>query len=253
MMPSLPPIAAAEPKRERQQPAPAPEIPAAAPAAAATAANSSKFILGVVAGTTPGQRFRLMASGCTVGRQKGAILFPDDPFVSAQHATFRVREGSLSVRDEGSISGVYLTISRPEPIRVGARFCIGNRVLRYVGPIATPSAQPGKPVTYGAPIPQGSTFYLVEELLTGGRAGRAVIAPGAMTFGLDGCDFAFPKDSGVASRHCELSPTPQGAVLRDLSGGLGTFVQVEMERAVQPGDRVRLGQQILLVELSGDR
>src|SRR5262249_28670187 len=40
---------------------------------------SSRFILNVVAGSSKGQRFRLLAAGCGVGREHGAIQFKDDP------------------------------------------------------------------------------------------------------------------------------------------------------------------------------
>jgi hypothetical protein len=37
-------------------------------------------------------------------------------------------------------------------------------------------------------------------------------------------------------------------MIRDLSGGLGTFVRFVGERTLKPGDRVRIGQQTLQVE-----
>jgi len=59
------------------------------------------------------------------------------------------------------------------------------------------------------------------------------------------------NDAQLAARHCEISPAPQGAVLRDLSGGLGTFVRLTaQERPLKQGDRVRIGQQTLTVELA---
>jgi len=40
-------------------------------------------------------------------------------------------------------------------------------------------------------------------------------------------------------------------VLRDLSGGLGTFVRLAIqERPLKSGDRVRIGQQTLSVEMA---
>ena len=253
------------PPRARPAPPPAaapPTLPASAPAAAArapvartaTAAppGSSRFILGVLAGTAPGQRFRLMAAGCGVGRHRGAILFADDPFLSGQHASFRVKDNSLYVQDENSVSGVYVSISRPEPLAVGGQFCIGMRVFRYGGPLAVRKQEAGKPVSYGAPTPQGSTQYLLEELLVGGRVGRACLTPGPLfTLGQANCDLCLPGEGGIAQRHCEVSPSAQGAMLKDLSGGLGTFIRIgPAERQLLPGDRVRMGQQTLVVELS---
>jgi pSer/pThr/pTyr-binding forkhead associated (FHA) protein len=74
-----------------------------------------------------------------------------------------------------------------------------------------------------------------------------------LTIGQANCDFSYPQEEGMASRHCELSFTASGAQLRDLSGGLGTYVRVapSMDRILRAGDRVRLGQHIVQVELVG--
>ncbi len=112
----------------------------------------------------------------------------------------------------------------------------------------------GRPHVYGAPVPLGQAVYGVEEVLVGGRAGRAVVtAAPLLTIGQANCDLSFPGDEGLAGRHCELSPTPTGALLRDLSGGLGTYVRLAagVERPLRPGDRVRLGQHVLQVENLG--
>lgn len=230
--------------------APAPKAaPAARPAPAA-----SRFGLSVIAGTSRGQRFKLPVTGCTVGRTRGAILFAEDAFLSAQHASFLIKDSVLHVRDESSASGVYVTISAPETIAPMALFIAGQRLFRFTGKLESPPPVPGQPVIYGAPVPLGQGVYGVEEILVGGRSGRAVITVAPLfTIGQANCDLSYPQDEGLASRHCELSPSPTGAQLRDLSGGLGTYVRLapQVERPLRPGDRVRLGQHILQVELLG--
>jgi pSer/pThr/pTyr-binding forkhead associated (FHA) protein len=232
-----------------------PAGPAVAPAAAPRQAPAaSKFGLTVVAGTTRGQRYKLPVTGCVVGRSRGAILLQEDAFVSALHATFLVKEGALYVRDENSASGVYVTIPGTEAIGPKTLFSAGSRLFRFTGRIEIPVAQPGQPVIYGAPVPLGQAIYAVEEIMVGGRAGRAVVAATALlTIGQAHCDFSFSQDEGLAGRHCELSPTPAGAMLRDLSGGLGTYVRIPSgtERQLRSGDRVRIGQHVFQVEMLG--
>jgi pSer/pThr/pTyr-binding forkhead associated (FHA) protein len=212
----------------------------------------SRFILTVSSGPARGQRFRLMANGCSVGRQRGAILFPDDPFVSSHHAAFRIRDGQLTVKDEESVSGVYVAVGTQEILEPGALFSVGPHVLRYIGPLLSRAGEPGKPRSYGAPVPQAGGLWGLEEVLVGLRPGRAVVtAQQSLTLGSSGADLVFAPDPQLAPRHCELSPTPQGAVLRDLSGGLGTFVRLAAhERPLKSGDRVRIGQQTLSVEMA---
>jgi pSer/pThr/pTyr-binding forkhead associated (FHA) protein len=212
-----------------------------------------KFGLTVLAGPARGQRFKLAANGAQVGRARGAILFPEDPFVSALHATLSVRDGKLFIRDEGSTSGVYVSISSTETILPGAAFATGMRLFRYVGPVEPqPAWNRVDVMVYGAPLPNGQVHYGIEELLLGDRPGRCVITPGpVLTIGQGRCEFSYPNDEGLAPRHCEVAPLPTGAMIRDLSGGLGTFVRVQGERPLKTSDRVRIGQQTLQVELLG--
>ncbi len=189
-----------------------------------------------------------------MGRSRGAILLQDDAFVSALHATFLVKEGALFVRDESSASGVFVTIPGTEAIAPKTLFSAGARLFRFSGRIEIPIAQASQPVIYGAPVPLGQAIYAVEEILVGGRAGRAVVAATALlTIGQAHCDFSFPQDEGLAGRHCELSPTATGAMLRDLSGGLGTYVRIppSTERPLRSGDRVRIGNHVFQVDLLG--
>ncbi|MCP3105331.1 FHA domain-containing protein, partial [Myxococcus sp. K15C18031901] len=222
-----------------------------APAAPRAAPAASRFGLAVIAGSTRGQRYKLPVTGCVVGRQRGAILFPDDAFVSPLHATFLVKDGGLFVRDENSASGVFVTVAGTEAIGARTLFSAGLRLFRFTGRLETPAPVAGRPTVYGAPIPLGQAVYGVEEVIVGGRGGRAVVtAAPLLTLGQAHCDLSFPGDEGLAGRHCELSPTPTGALLRDLSGGLGTYVRIPAgeERPLRPGDRVRLGQHVLQVE-----
>ncbi|MBS1148690.1 MAG: hypothetical protein H6Q89_388 [Myxococcaceae bacterium] len=214
-------------------------------------AEGPKFGLTVLAGPARGQRFRLGAKGAQVGRSRGVILFPDDPFVSPLHGTFTLREGKLFVRDEESTSGIYVSITGQETIPADSFFATGLRLFHYVGALEpAPPFVPGRLQIYGAPIPANQVHYSVEEILLGGRPGRAVITGGPiLTIGQSKCDLSFPADDGLATRHCELSPMPTGAMIRDLSGGLGTYVRVTGERALKTGDRMRIGQQTLQVEL----
>lgn len=244
---SRPPAAA-------QEPIPASELlkkPAPKAPAPAASTNAARFALVVVGGSAQGQRFRLAGAGFVLGRSRGAILFPDDPFISAHHATFTVRDGRLYVRDESSASGIFVTIHGQEPLQPNTSFSVANRCFRYTGSVEPVPAQPGRPVVYGAPVPAAQAMFGVEELLVGGRPGRAILtASPLLTIGSSKCDLSYPSEEGLAPRHCELSPQPPGAMLRDLSGGLGTYVRIApaTDRVLTPGDRVRVGEQILQVE-----
>jgi pSer/pThr/pTyr-binding forkhead associated (FHA) protein len=262
--PFVPGAAAPDPGPEAPPPPATPQPPVQASTTSGTAGPSpqrapqptapvaSRFILGVVSGPARGQRFRLMANGCSVGRTKGAILFPDDVHVSAQHAAFRIREGQLTVKDESSASGVFVSMRAQETLPPGGSFVVGQRMFRFLGFLEPAAPESDNPRLYGAPLPLQGNLWGLEEVLTGRRPGRAVAtAQPLLTIGLAGCDVNFPGEPGFAPRHCELTASAEGALLRDLSGGLGTFVRLgPQERILQAGDRVRIGDQTLLVEVS---
>ncbi|MHB8876650.1 MAG: FHA domain-containing protein [Myxococcaceae bacterium] len=265
MRPSARPVTAPQAKPVARPAAAAPARPAApipaselvkrpAPAAkpALATAGAPRFGLAVVAGPARGQRFRLPSGGAIIGKSRGAILFPDDPYLSPQHATVGLKDGRLFVRDDGSASGVFVSISGQETIPSNSFFSTGSRLFRYAGAVEpAPPFVPGQVTSYGAPVPQGQVMYRVEEMLVGGREGLALVSAGPIvTIGQTRCDLSFPHDEGLAPRHCELSPMPTGAMIRDLSGGLGTFVRLSLgtDRQLKPGDRLRVGQNVLQVE-----
>ncbi len=260
------PSMAAVPAPEPEEPPTPPPAPAArgpvsgvSPARPTFASSTTpppqaagpKFGLSVLAGPARGQRFRLGNNGAQVGRSKGVILFPDDPFVSPLHATLMIKDGKLQIRDEDSTSGVYVSINGQETIPGDSFFATGLRLFHYMGALEpAPPFVPGRLQIYGAPVPPNQVHYSVEEILLGGRPGRALITAGPiLTVGQSKCDLSFPNDDGMAPRHCELSPMPTGAMIRDLSGGLGTYIRIAGERALKPGDRLRIGQQTVQVEL----
>jgi len=210
------------------------------------------FVLTVLSGPKKGERFRL-APHTVIGRTRGTLLVPEDPFVSPQHATLWVRDGRLHVRDEASASGVFVSVATQELIVPGGYFCAGNRLFRYLGALPPAAISPAGTIVYGAPLPPGGTCYAVEERLFGGRSGAAfVTAQPLISIGRQECDISFGDDKTLAPRHCELSPIADGAVLRDLSEGLGTLVRLQagVERPVKIGEQIRVGQAVMRFEVA---
>lgn len=238
------------PVLEHHEPTPPPGGQPPIPLKARVQPGGTAFVLTVLTGPRRGQRLRL-APHTVIGRTRGTLLLPEDPFISPQHATLWVREGRLHVRDESSASGVFVSISTQELIANGSCFCVGNRLFCYLGALPPAAIAPGGMVIYGAPLPPGGTCFGVEERLAGGRSGAAfVTAQPLISIGRKNCDLSFPDDESLAPRHCELAPISDGAVLRDLSGGLGTLVRLQsgVERPIKLREQVRIGQALMRFE-----
>ena len=229
----------------RKPSAPAP------PLAPNVAAAASPWVLTVLQGEGQGQRYRIPTAGLVIGRAKGALLFPEDSSLSPLHASLRVVQGRLVLKDEGSTSGVFVSLTVDEPLAVRGQFCVGQRLFRYLGPLgAATKAVPGTPKIYGAPYPE-FPLYAVEELLWGGRPGRVLTHPGP-TIAMGSAaptEWVFSTDATLAPRHCELRVGPSGAVLRDLSQGRGTFIRLApgTERPLAATAKLRIGRQVLQI------
>jgi len=233
---------------------PAPGVKAATQVFGALTPGRAKLVL-ERGGGMDGATFRLNAENVEAGRSKGAVVFPDDPCLAVHHATFFYRNGNLHVRDEGAPGGIYLRLrGLSVPIRAGDHFVVGDRLLRYAGPL--PPAPPGPPDgtrRLGAPRP-GGTAVVIEEWLEGGAAGRVYVRGGpSVTIGRAGCAVNLGDDPFLSQAHAEVLVEPDGnARLRDLSSSNGTFVRVppHAERELRDGDSVRMGREVLRVAVA---
>lgn len=59
-------------------------------------------------GPQSGERFYLDRPRLTVGRDPSSDIFLNDMTVSRSHAVLELEEGSVSVRDDGSLNGTYV-------------------------------------------------------------------------------------------------------------------------------------------------
>lgn len=86
-------------------------------------------------------------------------------------------------------------------------------------------------------------------LLTGRDLGRALrLGTRAVDIGCSAASDLVIEELGVASRHARLERGPYGWVLVDRSGGCGLRVNDDevREHELQSGDRIRLGEALLL-------
>ncbi|NQV31693.1 MAG: FHA domain-containing protein [Phycisphaeraceae bacterium] len=68
------------------------------------------------------------------------------------------------------------------------------------------------------------------------------------------CDFRIPLES-ISRRHCEVHCDNEGVVLRDLGSRNGTLLNgtkiSNAERMLQPGDEIRIGPIIFIIQIDG--
>jgi pSer/pThr/pTyr-binding forkhead associated (FHA) protein len=85
-------------------------------------------------GGVPGDTYYLRGAKVVFGREQGDILFPQDPFVSREHARLRLEihgtAMSVFLEDLGSANGTYIRIRGNTELRGRDTFRIGDQILR---------------------------------------------------------------------------------------------------------------------------
>lgn len=226
-------------------------VPAgAAPAAAASSGVRPITLTALRADGTEAGQFRMPdGPNVTVGRDTGSI-FAGDSYLSPRHATFSRRGGQLSIRDEGSLNGVYMKLKPQEPNRLeyGDVFRIGQEIIRYEE-LRGQGASPDGVERFGSP----AKGYIGRLALVIGRdtTGNAFPIPErGVHCGRERGDILFSEDGYVSGLHCQIARAPDGAVyITDLGSSNGSFIRLRAERNVDGGDILLMGQQLFRVDL----
>lgn len=219
---------------------------APAPAMAADAAGVAIALTALRADGSEAGTYQLPGGTVTLGRETGGI-FAGDSYLSPRHATFRaLGPGRATVKDEGSLNGVYKKLTRDVPVEIRPNevFRIGQEIIKFE-PIATEEVGPDGVEKLGAP----SKGYVGRIALVIGReeTGNAFPIPETgVHLGRERGDILFPEDGYVSGLHCRLSWDGQRLFLTDLGSSNGTFVRVQ-ETDLRSGDVLLMGQQLFRV------
>lgn len=227
-------------------PAPAPSSPAPAPSAA-PAANPVKLTALRPDGTDLGT-FALPEGVTTIGRDAGGI-FAGDSYLSPRHATFDTQNGKIRVKDEGSLNGIYRKIAPLTPVELvdGSIFRIGQEIVRFEALKPQPAGPDGVE-RLGSP----SNGYVGRIALLIGRetTGNAFPVPEqGIHLGRERGDVLFPEDGYVSGLHCRITVEDGRIWLTDVGSSNGTFLRIQGEEEIQPGEVLLMGQQLYRVEV----
>ena len=211
--------------------------------------NKAKLIL-IRGEGLDGISYHLNSTEHVAGRQQGAILFPDDAWLSPRHANFFYRDQKLFVRDEGSLNGVFWRIQGPTPLTPGTMFLCGEQVFKL--DLAQPLPEGPEPdQTYFYASPSKAWSFRVVQVLNGGVEGMVVHDEnGLVTIGREDCDMNFPLDRFLSDKHAQIEDAGGQFVLTDLGSQNGTFVRIQEQQELVHGDYVFLGKQLLRVEVT---
>lgn len=197
----------------------------------------------------------VVASDYIAGRDEGEIVFPDDRFVSPRHASFKYEGETLHVHDEGSVNGVFIRLRAPTTIRAGETFSAGEQLFRVEAMPPEEELQremrsADGTMFYGSPARPG--LFRIVQILEGGSEGLVFVSrEPSCIIGREESDLNFAVDIYMSRQHTRVSIQPDGTfLLEDLESRNGTYTRVASSLALQDGDYLFLGRELLRVELN---
>ncbi|MCA9597665.1 MAG: FHA domain-containing protein [Myxococcales bacterium] len=223
--------------------------PSAAPAAAPGGGAPTIVLTALRADGSEAGKYTLPDTPTiTVGRDTGSI-FAGDSYLSPRHATFQRKGASISIKDEGSLNGVYLKLkpNEPELLEFDEVFRIGQEIIR-LEPLKPQPTSPDGVERFGSP----AKGYIGRLALVVGRdtTGNAFPIPErGVHCGRERGDILFSEDGYVSGLHCRIAKGEDGRMyLTDVGSSNGTFVRLRGERDLAPGDVLLMGQQLFRVD-----
>jgi pSer/pThr/pTyr-binding forkhead associated (FHA) protein len=207
---------------------------------------------------TPGRTFDITDAQVDIGREEGGILLPNDPYVSPRHARLRRQAGGqFTLRDLGSVNGVYVRVRRAERLEHGDLVLVGLEVLRFevvsdAEKTLGPALERGTQV-FGSPA---STRYarLCQRTIEGVTRDVHSLYRDETVIGRESGDIVFTSDPFMSRQHAAISRDPYEGTftLRDLGSSNGTYLAIRGEVTLQNGDHLRLGQHLFRLEVDPD-
>jgi pSer/pThr/pTyr-binding forkhead associated (FHA) protein len=199
----------------------------------------------------PKRSVELDRPAMTIGRAGCDIAFPEDAYLSPRHAEITLRDGTVRVRDLGSLNRTWVFLEEPHRLHDDDVLLIGSQLLRFhraAGHTDGDTAEDGTR-RLGSLAPAADAARLMQ--LRGDGTTRDIFhlgANGATIIGRDTGDWLFPYDQTMSGRHAELRAEGGAFVIKDLGSRNGVAVAARGELPLRPGMRILVGDQVLRVE-----
>ena len=203
---------------------------------------------------TDGQRFALTSDDTVVGRAGADIAFDEDRFLAKQHARLeRTADGAVRVHALDQLNGVFKKTDAPVELADGAIILVGREVLRFekVAPeerTVHPLIRHGVSL-FGSP-PRDPWGRIMQIVPSGGYRDVRHLMTDEIVLGREEGDIVFRDDAFMSRRHAAITWDSRRAQITDLGSSNGTFVRITGPTTLKHGDHVRLGDQLLRVELT---
>jgi|SRR5688572_3340532 len=188
------------------------------------------------------------AQETVVGRDKGDLKYPEDPFLSKKHARFfKDGEGRLCVEDLGGLNGTFVRLTAPAKLEHRDVLVVGRHIFRFE--LLQYEEQDdrtieGDPLTRVQGV-QGKAprARIVKRQEEGFRGLPYYFGTNRYVIGRTDGTHNFQRDDRMSRRHAALQFREGDYWLEDLGSQNGTFLRIRGPRALDRGDVVMMGDQ----------
>lgn len=198
-----------------------------------------------------GDSVRIKASTFDIGRTEGGLHFGDDIYLAERHARILFSGGKATLRPLDTVNGVYLRLRGPIELHPGDQFLVGKEVIRWepVGAEGGDVAVIEHGVRVFGTVPREAWGRLRQITSSGTTRDVWHLSRPDLVLGREEGDLTFPDDEFMSRRHAAVRRGATHPKLEDLNSSNGTFIRIRADHELKSGDLLRLGDQLLRVEL----
>lgn len=182
----------------------------------------------------------------------GDVAFADDRFLAREHARIDRSGAAITLIPLDTLNGVFRKADAPVELTDGMVILVGREVLRYerVDPEETKvhALVRHGVALFGSP-PREPWGRLLQLIPSGGYRDVRHLAGEEVVIGREEGDIVFRDDAFMSRRHASVTWDGKRAQVSDLASSNGTFVKVVGSTPLKHGDHVRMGDQLLRIEL----
>ena len=223
---------------------------AARPSLTAAARAGGARLVAVRRDGSDGESYALVGEQIDIGRTEGDLRF-DDKHLAERHARIFFRAGQFVITPLEARNGVYIRITGPVELQDGSYILVGKQVLRFEAvPDAEKTLRPAVEhgmILFGTPIK--SPWGRLRQITAAGTSRDVYhLTRSDLILGREQGDIVFSDDEFMSRRHALLQFRGSRALVSDQGSSNGTYVRLTGQHVLEPGQMLRLGDELLRFE-----
>lgn len=223
---------------------------AARPSVAQASRGGGPRLVAVRRDGSDGESYALVGEQIDIGRTEGDLRF-DDKHLAERHARISVRAGQYVLTPLEARNGIYIRITGPVELQDGSYILVGKQVLRFEAvPDAEKTLRPAVEhgmILFGTPLK--SPWGRLRQITAAGTSRDVYhLTRGDLILGREQGDIVFSDDEFMSRRHALLQFRGNRALISDQGSSNGTYVRLTGQHVLEPGQMIRLGDELLRFE-----